>query len=404
MTTQVGRLTLPTGATLSRSSGSMRYSGHLNRSAEHAVIRAQLDGLIEASRPPFMDEPIVPVVDTDLGLSLFARVVGGGWTTIEGGGQFGNAFDWDLDLEPVAGNPSMESILTGALRTNSHGITATNVKGWHGVPELANAGYGFKAAGAYVPQNTGASRIVEGGEIVYVRTPSSGSMLAGLAQWRFLPEEYYVGAATLRDADDNLLVGRSGVPLTLSNGTLKVTLAAVPGPQISVSVMDSGAWSTAHGFNVADLFGLDLITATILQNTPEQVRIKVNAGILGSLVLVSLYLTLRRGSRMVQCSIERSVAAVTAVKHSADATSSALTGGIKRASDDASGNRWVLSSPTTFSTVTTPAGISFASSTAAYWAIGMELNGGSATSPQDAQSLIYQYMAAQSEWQRVVEG
>ena len=146
-----------------------------------------------------------------------------------------------------------------------------------------------------------------------------------------------------------------------------------------------------------------LFNQFVLRNDTEQVSIRLSYGFAGS-DAPTLDVSLRRGARNVQCFWSRpeSSAAYGVFRASVEAAT-AITGGIRATSNDAGGNRYVLSTPSAKTNDLTKGGMYLSSGATSFnFMIGMEVGGSSATNDETAQNQVYQYMAARSHTLRYV--
>lgn len=390
---QVGRVKLPNPQNIARSSSGLAMDGVLNRNSIHDVLRAQLDGLVEAANPPFSDEPVVPVDWVEAPeIGGYYRVPSGGWRAVKSTGAYGNSFPWDLSLGVVAGNPSIESTVAGLIRANGDSIDASDVFGWHAIPEAFLFHDYEGEAGAYT------TRVSETGDVaLFVPTAST---LSARAEWAVPFVHYYDGAATLADENGETILGRSGVPKTIKNGLVRCELVDDAGDlKLRISCWGGTAYESETDFYV-DVAGEDqpppaqLATAAVVTNRPEfaAMRIKLGRDSASGTYMGDLAVSLRRGSRMVE--FHRST--IGRVFLDATEPDDILIGGRRRTADDADGNRWIMASVDNVDLTEGVLG------NPTVFALGHEVGGTGATGQDTAQSVIYQWYAAQDETQRVV--
>jgi hypothetical protein len=270
------------------------------------------------------------------------------------------------------------------------------VKGWHAVPESrVEYSYG-NAAGAWT------TRPVVDGANVAVFVPTS-ALFSTWAAWTAPVQDHYVGAARVLDAAGNVLVGRGGAPSQVSNGLIRVEFVAPPTSTgfIRISTWRGSAWGAWQSFELGTRY-LRAATLRILRNTPQEVSVRIDQSAWGDPGKGGhLSLTLRRGERLARVQMNHPVADGTVVDPGSAGTN--ITGGRRATANNADGDRWVMAMPNSF---TIPSGnvvaVSVASLSATF-GLGIELGGSSASGANAAQELVYQYMAAQHETQRVVE-
>lgn len=430
MTVSIGRfgldLTTPVLASVEASGRTLRLSGYLKAASLAAglTLRQQLLGLV--GNP---DEPVVPVVSTvDSSLNGFYRVLSADVTMAASGADYSNfVLPWSAELERAASgyNPLIERTLIAALRTNAHSITATNIVAFFGMPAAAQAAQdiatyfsGTSLTGAdgalrfYYDSNPGASVYVNG----FALNPGTAIATAG----------YYDNAAKLESkwADNSNyypVVGRdvparvssairTGHDWRLSNGLVRVAPSVTTGAlncgcDLSVSHYDGSQWDTAkrYTFTLATVplaSALQFTQFTVLRNDPAAVSIRLSVEVSNLAWLLDL--TLRRGSRFVECRWTLSTAGAVVVAVSTVEAATALTGGIRATSNDAAGNRYVLAGAQATTNDLTNGSITSGSVTSYDFMIGSEVGGSGAGGMETAQNQIYQYMCAQSETYRIV--
>lgn len=369
-------------------------------------IRQQLLGYINS-----LDEPVVPVTSADdPTVDGYYRVLDG-HVDIDGANALNNGnYPFGLKLERVPGYalPLIESVMVGALRTNSAGIAPGTEVSWFAFPSAAlsfNAGDGTAA---------GATRVSADGNIAV----ASGSTFFHTArpQLQIAPASFYVGAAKLEIGSTlRTVIGRQIVDLPanwrLSNGLLRITPnVASTVLRLDISCFDGTQWDPVRTFQIVVDGNLaptvDLPTApssiTVLRNSPEAVIIRI--GFTSSNWVLDL--CLRRGARMVYGYIaKRGVigAGKVGIRPVTGAAATSLTGGQRATSNDADGNRFVVTSPNAI-TKDAATGLIYltAGAFAFSFAAGFEVGGSGAAGIELAQSLVYQYMAADTERMMVV--
>jgi hypothetical protein len=117
----------------------------------------------------------------------------------------------------------------------------------------------------------------------------------------------------------------------------------------------------------------------------------------------TLDLSIRRGARYVECLfIGSGPLGQWGVGRTATEAATAITGGIRATANDAAGNKFVLASPRATTNDLTEGRIYATGALTGSWPfmVGCDV-GGAASLPLSSQGLIYQYMAAQGETQRV---
>ena len=306
--------------------------------------------------------------------------------------------------------PVFELMSIGALRTNSHSIVASDTFDYTWRPLSAipvQTATTFSTGNLRTPSDASASAY-----FLKYNTPASQFTTAYFVQ----PSQFYEGACKLEVSYDSgstwrAVVGRyvENLPTQyrISNGFVRVTDPADTVVALNVSHYDGSQWETAKKYYVTSTstsisMGAPAVI-TVLRNDTEQVSIRLSYGFAGS-DAPTLDVSLRRGARNVQCFWSRpeSSAAYGVFRASVEAAT-AITGGIRAISNDAGGNRYVLSTPSAKTNDLTNGGMYLSSNaTSLNFMIGMEVGGSSATNDETAQNQVYQYMAARSHTLRYV--
>lgn len=327
----------------------------------------------------------------------------------------------------------LQSLLTYTTLTNDFGIIGSGdlneaSEAWHAVPASHFLYEGNANLGSVL-------RASEDGNIRVYRQVQIGSVAATDdatpdPTWGIAPSDFYDGAARIK-VDGKLRTGLdvSNLPNNweLSNGIIKVSRISATASRIDVAQWDGGAYATAKTyklmeFNDATPSGVEITTwqtFTILRNDPECciVRLIADNAIVGGALRQYLDLTLRRGSAAVYCHWTHRTGDPTTDLKIVRATAEAATTvtppgasgptGIRATSNDADGNRYVLGTRHTHTADTTEGGLRRENITEAtgsffHFFIGSEINGSSATTGNDAVSLMEQYFGWISEKVRAV--
>lgn len=364
------------------------------------ALRQQILGYAEN-----IDEEVIPITwAADSTISGYYRVRKAA-VAMKGASLAHGLFEWQMQLERVQGyaSPLFESVLLGAALENAHSYSGATP--WHAVP-----------AAVTEVTKTGVSA-------AYTRDSADGDvrvhLLSGYEQtprFYLAPEDYYIGAATLELGSGSLfrtIVGLQAENLPtawrLSNGLVRVTPSATAGA-IDISHFDGTNWDTAKTFKVrvnSSHIVNEFTNITVLRNSAEEVVIRLAGATDGGLAVgpVSIDLALRRGDRLVRGFIQSDVAYAWKVVRATNEASTAITGGIRATSNDANGNRFVIFTSKAFSTTgsLTEGGLYSSSAVRAFdFAIGSEVGGNTAVTPDNAAALANQYFAGQSEQMLVV--
>lgn len=362
------------------------------------VLRQQLIGYIGNG-----DEEVVPVTwSEDPTVDGFYRVTSVDVSTVPAS-YVANWFQFSLGLERVSGyaGPLMETVVTGAVRTNSHSITSANAVAVVGVPDSVNEFYDSSGEDTFTrPSADGLVRLVAAD--TYTRTQT----------FSVDPVDWYTGSARIELGTSYRVAVGQQIPSEretwrLSNGIIRVRPNA---DGFAVSVFNGTTWDPEKVFALSGagtLFGaIDLAYGLrVLRNSPEECIVRVPVSIpsailavAGSPVRVDIDLALRRGERTVRGFLASTASVTWGIEASTAEAATALTGGIRATANDANGNRYVLSSPQTVTNALTQGGFALTSGAATFsFAAGFELDGSGAPAIDSAQQLIYQYMAAHAE-------
>lgn len=363
------------------------------------ALRQQILGYAENT-----DEEVIPITwAADSTINGYYRVRKAA-VAMKGPSLAHGLFEWEMQLERVAGyaSPLFESILLGANVVNAH--SASGQTPWHAVPA---------AVTEYSKEGVTAS---------YTRTGSDGAVQfsvlddydTGSLRFYLAPEDYYIGAATFELGSSNLfrsIVGLQAENLPtawrLSNGLVRVTPSTTTG-QLDISHYDGTSWDAAKTFQLL-INGSHVVnaftTVTVLRNSAEEVVIRLGCATAGGLAVgpVTVDLVLRRGDRIVRGYIESEQPYAWRVQRASSEAATALTGGIRATSNDASSNRFVLFAAKAFTSVLGSGALYSSSAVTGFdFGIGSEVAGSGASAPNAAADLAHQYFAGQSEQMLVV--
>lgn len=420
MSIQIGRaggdatLPLPSPTTVERSDNGVRLRGNLWSETSVAlgrVLREQVIGLDPAYSPGL---PARPVIYAPGDIARFGRVVSASCGTSRAAEATG-VWPYDIDIEWVTSShaPLLEERLIGALRTqpsgtaNPHGISAANTIAAHGAGVDV---YGYDGGGAFYTGRTGADGAVR------VSHDTAETLFAAVPTWYVEPDDFYKGAAQIvRTLGQSPLVspaytvvGRE-MPNYPSGWGVYNSLVAVLGStstteaQIIVLWHDGSAYKTPKTIRVAgDLrFDAAATQVRVLRNSPECCAIRVFFRAEGSDVgYLQLDITLRRGSRTVECVLEGTDSFAYQVYANSEALTS-ITGGARATNTDAEGDRIVVATPQAYTVVTNRVDLSSAATRYAF-GLSCAVGGNTGSDFDQAQGLIYEYFAAVNGTQRVV--
>jgi hypothetical protein len=388
------------------------------------TIRQQLTGYNNAP-----DETFVPVTWAD------RPSVNGFYTNITATmsanplAEFNGLYDFSITMTKVQGfaAPSFEAVLLGAMRVNSSGITSGTSIPWHGVPSQAT-GY---ETGVLTPTTTVRAG-VDGNVSVF--SDATNIMYNARPAFTLDPASWYKNSAVLKiggtmNNTTGLLSGGTVVTgrqipnlptqWEINNGLIRLTSGIRGTTDFFLSEWNTSAWvsspyqsaySIACGYYSSGIIGFPLTAITVLRNSPEEVAIRistdVSSAIAGSHFALTMDISLRRGARMANVVMTARGAYQwgVAVPQWNAVTPTALTGGwFYPTNDPTTGNRYVVASEQALTSATTPGQVHLTTGGTRFaFGIGVEKGGTGSTGLDTAQSLVYQYMAAQNEKVTVV--
>lgn len=336
-------------------------------------------------------------------------------------GMTHGSFGWSLDLERVPGYqlPLVQSRIQGALRTkpdgtaNAHGISTANTLAWH-APGAGAYGYQPAAPSDYF-------RIGADGQILFEQDASE-TLFDASPKWMVSAEDYYRAASqivyspfgSVLASPSYVVVGDQmpNVPnrWAMFNSLVAVTSSVTAAKtEFSMLFHDGNAYESLKTFRITRGAVSDspyeATQVRILRNAPECASLRVNYWPADADYGVgSIDFTLRRGSRFVEVLLHippDGGSDTFGVKLVTPDAGTDHTSGIHATSNDAGGNRWVMSSPQAVTTDTTNGAMRLTSgSTKFAFMVGAAM--GDQNTPDSFTDLVYQYFAAQTERQRVV--
>ena len=410
----------------SRSGNIITVSGALSadgvstdqRSAIVSAMKEQLEGYVSNR-----DEPYTSVFwDEGPFMDGLYRVVSVRSSLVKGISLNLGAWPFELELQRVLDYtyPSYEIYLSGTVITNDHSFTTVQSAGdiyeWVAFPREARQ-LRYTDTGM-----TQFFRQAEDGELRVLTQP-------GFRKNLFLsmePTHLYKGACRIEvpaaaagcdPGSDSPLMTVIGngfeyrpTEWRFTNGLVRVQHSADDPLVFEVSWYDGAAWSTPKTFDFfndgEDPTPNDINFMAITRNSPEEsvLRIGLEADVPGAnFSRAYLDLHLRRGARVLRCLVTSDVASKWGVRRSSAEAASALTGGIEATSADGDGQKYVLTSPKTFTSNLTQGQIQASVATKSFYAgIGAEISG--AQTEDTSQELIHQFHAGTYERQILVSG
>lgn len=315
-------------------------------------------------------------------------------------------FRFTATLERVPGyaNPLAEAVLLGAdVRDNDHSISSFTARAWYALPDvsesiLVDPGGSFSSSSTTRHYNPGDDSHAH---LKLIWDPGADQLRDDVVQFRLAPEYWYRAAATLT-VDGRVVVGRQVLDRPhdwmISNGTMRVSPDGTDPELLVVEHWDPHAatWHSKTYRIYEDDDRTDPLpephAMAVLRNAPEEVAIRLSYD--GGLTRdgrIDLDLSLRRGSLFVDCTAAG--ANQWTVERATTEAASAITGGVRAASLDGAGNRYVIATPHTFTADTTNGGVQVTGpQDPLSFGIGMELATGGG-----AGGLIESYHAPATE-------
>lgn len=323
-------------------------------------------------------------------------------------------FNMSIDLERVtrSANVLQELRMLGAVRTNSHSFT-TVARGWYspGVRPLA-----LSDGAANPDPYTRQTRTGSEGPVVVV-VDSAQQLFDATARWYVSPADYYAGACSVTRlvagtyytvVGDHIPAGSEGT-FAISNTLVSVLGSTTAGKaEFSMLWHDGTAWESFKTYRITGAgggeYGYGPVLLQIVRNDVNVVAVRLFFGQSATPAEQAwLDMTIRRGARHVEFRWHSATRSDDwGVQPTTANAGTAHTSGLHAASADASGNKWILTTPRAV-TADTVNGRIWLSVTAANFPfmIGAEMAG--AGGGFDVfTSQVYQYFGAVSTAQRPV--
>jgi hypothetical protein len=251
---------------------------------------------------------------------------------------------WKVSLDRVGSDAEtdLQSRLTGAVRLNDFALAGER---WH-APPIGHYGYYTGATNPTLMTRTGA----DGTITVYRTVPANTS-----PRWGCPPTAYLAGRVRATTTGGQEVYGVD-VPLattgwSLTNGLINVTWSATGGGTLDVQTYTGGAYQTkpwaVFASSTIQVTAWD--GATLLRNDPEMVILRLIKGL--SPGRLTLDLTLRRGSRIIEGYMQRGTAPdlLKVQLNTAEAfVDTSAQGYLTATVDDSDGNRFACGSARTF--------------------------------------------------------
>lgn len=300
--------------------------------------------------------------------------------------------DWKLAFNRIGSENEidLQSRLTGARRANDFSLTGETTH----APAQGHYGYYTGATSPSSMTRTG----LDGSVTIYRNLPASVSPRWGATAADSLTGRVRLVSSGIAPAGielDGCTHSMSPTAWTLSNGLVNLT------PSVSAGVLDNASYS-GTGYH-SKLWKVTVggvapewDSVSILRNDLEMVRVRLTAS--RNPGRVSLDLTVRRGSRLVEGRLQSgssSTLGVALVDAETNVNTSA-SGYMTATSSDADGNRFVCGSARTFTGSTNGSLTKSATATLDFF-LGAVVGGASAVSGDAATDLRNQYIGFMAE-------
>ena len=387
--------------------GSVEIQGWMSNATVAQVehLRDQLLGLVGSP-----DEPIVPVtVGHDDSRNGWYWVLDADVEHVLGVTEDTGDRKWRARIRrtPWWDQPRMELKRTGGVVTNAHSVTTSSHTSFIAIPNTCEA----VDSGTDTGTLSRGSRTAETGTMAFITGTATGAALYNTVVSYDLPlADAYDGAATIEVDVSGVggykpVVGRQvrrehKTSWRLNNGLIQV--AWHTGDHgLGLSVYDGSSWETiAPRFILTDdtsytTVDEDPISWAVLRNDPTMVTIRLVMDYEAGTSRIQWDISLRRGDRNLINVVKSRTSTQWGLEQSGGAyATTAITGAWRLTSDDANGNRWLISSPkaTTADLVNGPLRLTSASQVFPF-GIGVELGGSGSAGQAQAQNVAYHYYA-----------
>jgi hypothetical protein len=301
-------------------------------------------------------------------------------------------FAWNLRLEGIgpANAVDLESRLAAPGRANDFAQAGER---WH-APAGGHLAYTTPDG---LPSGSVTRTGEDGALVVYRGVPDTAS-----ARWACALADYPKGRVRFsvggyERSGVGVRVSSAATGWELSNGLVRV----VPGAgTFALGVHDGAGWSASKAWNInrggsasANAIGVDGVT--VIRNDFEAITLRMvdSRGPGRNLLDV----TLRRGSRFIECYLQTDASSTLAAVLSSAEAGTAGTGYVTATGSDPDGDRYIVGSARTHTGLTTAGGIQLAAATALDFYLGAVVAGGSAVAGDQAAHLHDQYIGAGAE-------
>lgn len=350
------------------------------------------------------DERVVPVAYTsEASLNGFYRVLDAAVLHDRGTVRAAGYLEWAVQLEELTTwrLPRVEYPTDYGLRVNSHSITAFDMT-------VAVPGAMKMYSPPFTTDANTSRPVSDGSSVVIIQDIGATTTgTSGIGKLVIPADDYYHGGCRVEFNTEGAIwrtaVGRISFPATgslrISNGLVRATIVygTAASSDLDIEWWDGTQWDTATDFyleGVGTHGELVYYSAEILRNTPERVVVRFTTEMSSiSDGVATVDFSLRRGLRWLHCLCESAVAPATGWRagFGTSTPSTSITGGVRRTSDNAGGNREILTGPSATTVDTANGRVTTGSTTQALLGIGCEVGGSTAIGASTAANQIEEF-------------
>ncbi len=306
---------------------------------------------------------------------------------------------YSLRLERVGSEAdvAMQSVVTGAVRSNVQGVDLAEAQPWHALP-AGYTGYDPPSTPSYVVRSTADGQSAKVWYDIDVTVDPT---------WGIAPSAFYRAAAEIKVGGyvrAGLSCPNTPADWELSNGVVKIAPNGSNAGQLDVSTWTGSAWSSPKTWEIrwSGTAVNGWRSVSILRNDPEACAVRLvymrdpNAG------RMTADLLLRRGSRFVEVTLAFHVASTLEIRRATAEAGSTVTPpgatsavAVQASADDADGQRYIAGSGESVTFDTTQGGLSRASTKTLAAFVGTVRD--AATAGNSADDLCLQYLGYVAE-------
>ena len=387
MSLQIGRvgidLTLDPMTVQLTGLGTVNFAGEvsLDDAVQARSLRDELHRMVDN------DDLILPVVWTaDASFDGYYRVLGANLNL--GIASLNGWYPFTCQLERMGsdGLIAIESRLQVGLRANAHSITLGSSEPIHGVPDT------HKAYNPDTATPTTMTRTLADGTVrVFRDMPQNIDPVWGIAAANFYKSACQIEVGVTLRVVAGLDADNLPDDWRINNAAVRVSPNGTSG-RLDVAHFDGTIWETAKVWEVR-VGGTEVgqwDNFSVLRNDASTVIVRLNRRD-SEVTVVTLDLTLKRGSRFVEARITRNVAAAFKIVRNTTEAATTLTGAIRATVNDGDGNRYVLGSSKAVTDDLVEGGITSASLIGWDFFIGSAIAGSSAVAGDAPADLVNQY-------------